>query len=92
MAKAKGGKREGAGRPLATATLERQAARAFIAERLSQELGPIVDKAIEQAKEGNQQARDWLSDQAWGQAPKSLDITSDGKQMPSPIINVIRDV
>lgn len=28
----------------------------------------------------------WMGDQLFGRAPQSLDLTSDGKQLPQPII------
>lgn len=75
---AKGGKREGAGRPKGFAALEAEKAREYICERLKEELGPIVDKAIEQAKEGDKYAREWLVDRGYGKVPNQVDF-GDGE-------------
>jgi len=86
---ASGGKREGAGRPTSLATLEAQKARELLLERLIPKWGPIVDKAIEQAVEGNQQARDWLSERGLGKVTQGLDHTTNGKDLPIPILNAV---
>lgn len=78
------------GRPLASSTLQAQKARQYIAEQLDKNLGPIVAKAVEQAMEGNQQARDWLSDRGWGKAMQSIDHTTNGKDMPLPILTNVQ--
>lgn len=58
----KGGRKKG------FPALEAEKARLMIAEKLSTEFAPIVDKAIEQAKDGNKDARDWLTDRAYGKS------------------------
>ena len=77
------------GRPKGYAALEAERQRIYVAERLVIEFAPIVDKAIEQAKEGNQQAREWLTDRAFGKAQQFVDHTTDGKELPVPILGGI---
>lgn len=76
-----GGKREGAGRKKGFAALEAEKARQFIAEKISKELGPIVDKAVEQALTGDRYAREWLAERAWGKALQSVDHTTGGEKI-----------
>src|ERR1035437_8464766 len=70
----RGGKREGAGRKKGFPALQHEKARELLAIRLATEFGPIVDKAIEQAKDGDTEARRWLTDRAWGKAKESMDL------------------
>ena len=72
-----GGKRPGAGRKKgskANHTFEAEKARALIMRKLFESLEPIIDKAIEQAKLGNHQAREWLSDRAMGRVPTAIEV------------------
>lgn len=62
----KGGRKKG------LATIEAEKARNLIAEMLARDLVPIVNKAIEQAKEGDKYAREWLADRAFGKATQFL--------------------
>ncbi|MEI6022680.1 MAG: hypothetical protein WCQ32_02470 [bacterium] len=71
----RGGKRIGAGRKKGVAALEHEKARELLALKLFTEFGPIVDKAIEQAKNGDPEARKWLSDRAWGRPKDTMDMT-----------------
>ncbi len=76
----RGGYRPGAGRKKGIASIEAEKMHAFIAEKLSQNIGPIVAKAIEQAVDGNQAARDWLSDRALGKPKQGIELTGkDGE-------------
>lgn len=74
MQKQRGGKREGAGRKKGFPALQHEKDRELLAIRLATEFGPIVDKAIEQAKDGDTEARRWLTDRAWGKAKESMDL------------------
>lgn len=74
---ARGGKRPGAGRKIGTASIEAEKARILIATKLVKELGPIVDKAILQAKDGDKAAREWLSDRGLGKVPTTLALPTD---------------
>lgn len=83
---AKGGYRPGAGRKPGYASIAAEKARAYIAEQLDEHLGPIVLKAIEQATEGNQQARDWLSDRSWGKPGQSLEVSNPDGSLKTIIV------
>lgn len=74
MTTQRGGKREGSGRKKGFPALQHEKAREFLAIKLATEFGPIVDKAIEQAKNGDTEARRWLTDRAWGKAKESVDV------------------
>ena len=70
----RGGKRIGAGRKRGYASLEHEKARDMLAIKLAKEFGPIADKAIEQAKNGDSDARKWLMDRAYGRPKESMDM------------------
>ncbi|KKQ35350.1 MAG: hypothetical protein US50_C0017G0011 [Candidatus Nomurabacteria bacterium GW2011_GWB1_37_5] len=74
MTTQRGGKREGAGRKKGFPALQHEEARKLLSIKLATEFGPIVDKAIEQAKDGDTEARRWLTDRAWGRAKESVDM------------------
>jgi hypothetical protein len=72
------------GRPKGLPALEAERARIMIAEKLVTEFEPIVDKAIMQAKEGLKDAREWLTDRAYGKPKSSTELTGrDG----TPLFN-----
>ena len=80
----RGGYRPNAGRKKGFSSLEAEKAREFIAQRLTTDLEPIIAKAIEQAKEGDHKAREWLTDRAYGksfQATATEISGTDGKQI-----------
>lgn len=86
----RGGKRPGAGRKKGFAALKAEQAREFIAAELEKNLKLIVTRAIDQAKEGDKYARDWLSDRAWGKAPQTLSLEDgdgEGFQVVKILIN-----
>lgn len=64
------------GRPRGKASIATEKARLEILEAVEKELKPILDKAIEQAKQGDKGARDWLSSYAWGKATVTV-VTED---------------
>jgi hypothetical protein len=74
----RGGKRPGAGRKKANHTIEAEQSRAYLIKRLHEELEPIVDKALEQAKSGDKHARDWLSERAWGKPAQAVEVSGKG--------------
>ncbi len=73
------------GRPKSEATIRTQAARDYISLQVADSLSEIVEKAITQAIEGDYKAREWLSNRAWGKPLESIDHTTNGESMPSPI-------
>ena len=83
----RGGQREGAGRKKGFAALEAEKARELIAQKLVVSFEPIVDKAIEQAISGNQKAREWLTDRAYGKISQGMDIESDFEPFIVKVIN-----
>ena len=74
METTRGGYREGSGRKKGTSALEYEKARELLAIKLATEFGPICDKAIEQAKSGDSDARKWLMDRAYGRPKDSVDM------------------
>lgn len=82
---AAGGKREGAGRKKGFPALQAEAMRKFIAEKLIPANEPIINKAIEQAEAGDKAARDFLYDRAYGKPNQAVDVTSEGKALPTPL-------
>lgn len=69
------------GRPVSEATLRTQFARDYISKQVEDSLGAIVAKAITMAIEGNEGARNWLSDRAWGKAQQAIDFTTLGEKL-----------
>ena len=77
---AMGGRRPGAGRKKGFRALNREKALAYISKRVSDELGPIMDKAIVQATSGDQTTRKDLLDRAYGKPVESVELTGkDGE-------------
>ncbi len=77
---AKGGKRPGAGRPkgvVGANRIEADKAREYIAQRVADELEPIITKAIQQAKDGDQAARKELFDRAYGKAKETVEVQGE---------------
>lgn len=82
MANGHGGKRVGAGRKPGFAALEAEKMRVLLIEQLRKSWVPIVEKAIAQASDGNQAARDWLSNYAVGKPAQTLELTGkDGENL-----------
>lgn len=82
----KGGYREGAGRKKGFAAIEAENARAYIAERVSASLEPIIDGLIESAKKGDIHATKELFDRAWGRAQAQIALSDD--RSPTPIMQL----
>ena len=73
-----GGKRLGAGRPKGTigkSRLEADKAIEYIRERVTAELEPILDKQIEQALAGDNNARVDLYNRAYGKPKESVEVS-----------------
>ena len=79
------------GRPVSPATLQTQIAREYIAQQVQDSFSAIVAKAIVQAMEGDKYAREWLSDRAWGKALQSIDHTTLGEILPTPLLHVLNN-
>ncbi len=73
------------GRPKGYAALQAEKARDFIAKKLEKHFAPIVEKAIEQAIEGNKDARDWLFERAHGRPRQTLGVDGGEVGLPVPI-------
>lgn len=78
-----GGARPGAGRKkgsVATHTLQAQEMRKLLIDKLRINFGPIVDKALEQARNGDKAAREWLTDHGLGKAIQGIELSNkDGE-------------
>ena len=67
----RGGYRQGAGRKQGFAAKNAEEARKLLSERLTQEIVPIADVLISQAKKGDIRAIKELFDRAWGKTPQN---------------------
>lgn len=74
----KGGYRQNSGRKKGFAGIEAEKAREIFATKLSANLGPIINKAIQQAKAGDRHARAWLFDRAYGRIAQAVEIKPAG--------------
>ena len=82
----KGGYRIGAGRKQGFAAKNAEEARKLLSERVAQEIAPLTDILIKRAKAGNMRAMHELLDRAWGRAPQALQIESNDRRYPIPIM------
>jgi hypothetical protein len=80
-----GGKRTGAGRKTGFNALEAEKARELICLKLSENLGPIADIAIKQAKKGDRHARQWLMERAYGKVGTITELEEE-KELPIPLL------
>ncbi len=85
-----GGYRPGSGRKKGEATLAAERIRNYIAEQVERHLNPIVSKAIEQAKAGNKDARDFLLDRSFGKPRQNVGL--DGGEEGDPISIQISEI
>jgi hypothetical protein len=67
----RGGYRKNAGRKQGFAAKNAEEARKLLSERLAQEIEPIADVLISQAKKGDIRAIKELFDRAWGKTPQN---------------------
>lgn len=73
------------GRPISESTIRAQMARDYISEQVKHSLEPIVAKAINDAILGNDTARAWLSDRAWGKPKQEMGFTdTEGNDIFEP--------
>jgi hypothetical protein len=85
MAKPKGGARPGAGRPKGVHNLK--PFRDYVSEDEKVKFAEfILDQYM-----GDMRLAVWLGNQLYGQAPQSIDHTTKGEAMPTPILNVSSD-
>lgn len=85
-----GGKREGAGRKKGYAAIQAEKSRELICLALEKDFKPIIEKAIDQAKDGDAVARNFLFERGYGkvaQAVTTLDL--EGNEVPLQSINVV---
>jgi hypothetical protein len=75
----RGGYRQNAGRKQGYSAKSAEEARKLLCERVAQEIGPISDILISQAKKGDIRAIRELFDRAWGKAPQAMDIKMENK-------------
>lgn len=60
------------GRPKGPATVERERVKAYIAERIAQDIAPMVDALIKKVKKGDAYAFDKLTDRGFGKATQPI--------------------
>lgn len=80
-----GGAREGAGRPKLEATVLRR----VLIEKLEKNAGPIADALIARGLEGDVPALRELLDRGLGKPVQGIDHTTNGKDLPTPILGGI---
>jgi hypothetical protein len=81
----RGGYRQNAGRKKGFAAMNAEEARKLLSVRLAQEIGPIAEALISEAKKGNIRAVKELFDRAWGRPPQDI-------SLPLPLMNRIEGV
>ena len=65
----RGGKRKGAGRKKGFSAIQAEKGRELLSDKLAASIGPIVDRLIKQAKNGDIRAAQILMERAWGRIP-----------------------
>lgn len=85
MAK-RGGKRDGAGRPVSPSTIETQKQREMLIKLLEPRLKDIFTALAEKAKQGDVQAARELFDRAWGKAPQAIDLSNKDGTLKTVIV------
>ena len=70
-----GGKREGAGRKVGVATLEREKARAYIAERVAKYMPQIFEVLLDKTLKGDLHALRELLDRAFGRPAQAVELS-----------------
>lgn len=80
-----GGYRQGSGRKKGFSAKNAEEARRYLSQRVAEELSPLVDALIEQAKDGNLKAMQILLDRAWGRPRQEIQLKQEElEQKPSP--------
>lgn len=70
----KGGPRPGAGRPVASTTLETQKQREMLVKLLKPRIKRIFEALAEKAEQGDVMAAKELFDRAWGKATQTVEV------------------
>lgn len=90
----RGGYRQNAGRKKGSSAKKAEEARKLLSERLAQEIEPIINILIAEAKRGNIRAIKELFDRAWGRAPQTPESMTINQKLPileGIDINIRRD-
>ena len=82
----RGGYRENSGRKKGFAAKNAEEARRVLSEMVMHEIEPIGKALVEKAKRGDVMAVRELFDRAFGKAPQTAKIDSEGKMLPEPIL------
>lgn len=77
----KGGRKKG------SATIERERVKSYIAERIAQDIEPMIDKMIHKVLKGDVFAFKELLDRGFGRPNVAVDITSGG--IPIPLFDYV---
>lgn len=83
----RGGYRENAGRKKGYSALKAEEARRIFSEMIMAEIHPIGEALITKAKNGDVGAIKELFDRAFGRSMQAVDVTSDGKELPRPLMS-----
>jgi len=78
------------GRKKAQHTIQAEAFKKFLIERVIKEKGPIIEALIKKGKKGDVQALREIFDRILGRANQSLDLTSGGRTI-AEILNNLDD-
>lgn len=76
---ARGGVRQGAGRPKASRTIEKEKLKDYIAEQVALHGPEIVSVLLDKARQGDVQAIRELFDRGFGKPSQAVDVTTKGE-------------
>jgi hypothetical protein len=82
----KGGARAGAGRPKSARSLAREKANDIMSRMVLKEIVPLTQVLIEKGLDGDIQAIKELFDRGLGKVSQNVDLSSDGKALPAPLL------
>lgn len=85
---ARGGKRKGSGRKPGLASVLAEKTRDYIAGEIDRNIKPMTAALVKKSKKGDVFAFKELMDRAHGRAHQSMDMTSAGKPLPKPIMEI----
>lgn len=84
----RGGYRPNSGRKKGFSAKNAEEARKLLSERLAQEIEPIANVLVSEAKKGNIRAIKELFDRAWGRVPQADQIYNGDAKLPVPIMGL----